>query len=103
MRPRARRRERPKHHAVETHRRPRVRQLFVRLDLEDLAIDSTPVTAKVEAMVNDRLEVVLHEPLLDQVWLGERAPDLLRRERKLTFDDDGARFGRGIGHWSILL
>jgi hypothetical protein len=26
-------------------------------------------------VADDRLEVVLHEPLLDQVWLRERAPD----------------------------
>src|SRR5258708_31202531 len=48
-------------------------------------------------------EVILHEPLLDQVWLRERAPDLFRRKRYLPFDNDGERFGRSIGHWSILL
>src|SRR5262249_46596269 len=61
------------------------------------------VSAKIETVVDDRLEVVLHEPLLDQVWLRERAPDLFWRIRDLTFDDDGARFSRSMGHWFILL
>jgi hypothetical protein len=39
-------------------------------------------------MAHDGLEVVLHEPLLDQVWLRERTPDLFRRISYLTFDDD---------------
>src|SRR5437899_13010112 len=40
---------------------------------------------------------------LDQVWLRERAPDLFRRKRNLSFDNDRKRFGRGFAHWSILL
>src|SRR3982074_3824512 len=95
--------ESPGHHTLEPIGRPRVRQRFVRLDCQDLTVDSAPVCAKIEAVVDDRLEVVLHQPLLDQVWLRERAPDLFRRMRYLTFDDDGARFGRSVGHWSILL
>src|SRR3984893_2432156 len=101
--PRARRGDSPTDDTLETISRPRVRQRFVRLDCHYLTVDSAPVCAKVETVVHDRLEVVLHEPLLDQVWLGERAPHLFRRIRYLTFDNDGARFGRSIGHWSILL
>src|ERR1700730_6979747 len=101
--PRARRGESPSDDTLETTGRPRVRQRFVRLDCHYLAVNSAPVCAKIETVVHDRLEIVLHEPLLDQVWLGERAPDLFRRIRYLTFDKDGARFGRSIGHWSILL
>jgi hypothetical protein len=47
-------------------------------------------------MVRDRLEIVFHQPLLDQVRLGQRAPDFLRRMRRLAFDNDGKRFGRGF-------
>ena len=54
-------------------------------------------------MTHVRLEIVLHQPLLDQVWLRERAPDLFRRIGYLPFDNDGERFGRGVAHWSILL
>src|ERR1700738_5009424 len=90
-------------HPLETIGRPRVSQRFVRLDCQDLTVDSAPVCAKIETVVHDRLEVVLHEALLDQVWLRERAPELFRRIRYLPFDNDGERFGRGIVHWSILL
>src|ERR1700676_5453567 len=100
--PRARRGESPSDDTLETVGRPRVRQRFVRLDCQDLTVDSAPVCAKIEAVVHDRLEIVLHQPLLDKVWLRERAPDLFRRKRHLPFDDDGERFGRSIGHWSIL-
>src|ERR1700682_3356175 len=101
--PRARRGESPSDDTLETIGRPRVRHGFVRLDCQDLTVDSAPVCAKIETVVHDRLEVVLHEPLLDQVWLRERAPELFRRIRYLPFDNDGERFGRGIAHWSILL
>jgi hypothetical protein len=70
----------------------------VRLDGEHPAGDRAPVIAKAEAVVHDGHEVVLHQPLLDQVRLGERAPDFLRRERHVAFDDDGTRFGRRCGH-----
>src|SRR6266576_271798 len=99
----ARRCERPSDDTLETIGRPRVRQCFVRLDCQDLTVDGAPVCAKIETVVHDRLEVVLHQPLLDQVWLRERAPDLFRRIRYLPFDNDGERFGRSIVHWSILL
>src|SRR6202022_426647 len=101
--PRARWGESPSDDALETIGRPRVRQRFVRLDCQDLTVDSAPVCAKIETVVHDRLEVVLHEPLLDQVRLCEGAPDLLRRKRDFSFDNDGERFGRGFAHWSILL
>src|SRR5437588_11625212 len=86
--PRARRGESPSDATLETIGRPRVRQRFVRLDCQDPTVDSAPVRAKIETVVHDRLEIVLHQPLLDQVWLGEGAPDLFRRIRYLTFDND---------------
>src|ERR1017187_909 len=101
--PRARRGESPSDDTLETIGRPRVRQRFVRLDCQDLTVDSAPVCAKIETVVHDRLEVVLHEPLLDQVWLRERAPDLFQWKRYLPFDNNGQRFGGSFGHWSILL
>src|SRR5439155_23463902 len=57
--------------------------------------------AEVESVTHHRLEVVLHEPLLDQRALGESAPDFLRRMRHLPFDDEGTH-GGSFGHWSIL-
>src|SRR5262249_3417342 len=86
--PRARRGQSPSDDPLETIGRPRVRQRFIRRNCQDLTVDSAPVCAKIETVVHDRLEVVLHEPLLDQVWLRERTPNLLRRIRYLTFDND---------------
>src|SRR5436190_19089552 len=108
MCPRARGRESPGDDTLEAKGRPRVGQRPVRLDFQDLTVDHDArvgfrVPAKFEAVTGDWLEIVLHEPLLDQVRLREGAPDLFRRMRHLTFDDDGACFGRLIGHWSILL
>src|SRR5580700_5292116 len=100
--PLARSGESPSDDALETIGTPRVRHRFVRLDRQDLTVNNAPVCTKIETVAHDRLEVVLHEPLLDQVWLRERAPDLFRRKRYLTFDNDAERFGRSIGHWSIL-
>src|SRR3984893_11830834 len=106
--PRFRRGESPSDDTLETIGRPRVRQRFVRLDYQDLTLDNDVqvrlrIPAEIEAVTHDWREVVLHEPVLDQLWLRERAPDLFRRMRYLPFDDDGARFSRRIGHWSILL
>src|SRR5262244_709119 len=98
-----RRGESPSDDTLETIGRPRVRQRFVRLDCQDPTVDAAPVCAKIETVAHDRFEVVLHEPLLDQVWLCEGAPDLFRRKRDLAFDNDRERFDRSIGHWSILL
>src|SRR6266481_7626413 len=92
--PRARRGESPSDDTLETIGHPRVRQRFARLDRQDLTVDGAPVCAKIETVVHDRLEIVLHQPLLDQVWLRERAPDLFRRKGYLPFDNDGERFGR---------
>src|ERR1700722_6816987 len=101
---RARRGERPGHDALEIEGRPCIGQRLVRLDDQDLTIDDDVHVrfggpAQIEAMTHERVEIVLHEPLLDQMWLRERAPDLLRRMGQLTFDNDGARFG--LVHWSI--
>jgi len=81
---------------------PGVGQRLVWLDGKHLAVQhAAPVSAKIETVAHDRLEIVLHEPLLDQVRLGERAPEFFRRMGYLTLDNDGE--GRGSGHWSILL
>src|SRR5215469_14955729 len=101
--PRTRRGESPSDNSLEIIRRPRVRQRLVRLDGQDLTVNSAPVCAKIETVAHDRLEVVLRQPLLDQVWLRQRAPDLFRRIRYLPFDNDRERFGRHFVHWSILL
>jgi hypothetical protein len=50
-------------------------------------------------MTHDRLEVGLHQPLLDQRALREGAPDLFRRMRHHPFDDEGARGGGELSHW----
>src|SRR3954468_3672153 len=100
--PRAGRGECPGDDTLEAISRPRVRQRFVGLDSRYPTVDSAPVCAKIETVVHDRLEIVLHEPLLDQVWLRERAPDLFRRMRYLALDNDGAHPSRGAAHWSIL-
>src|SRR3954470_4055801 len=110
QRSRARWRERKRHHALQIEGRirvleiPSVGQLLVRLDGEYLAVQhATPVSAKIEMVTHDWLEVVLHQPFLHQMRLRERAPELFRRMRHLAFDDDGACFSRCIGHWSIRL
>src|SRR5262249_17463416 len=102
--------EREDHHALQIVGRivvlevPRVGQRFLRLDGEDLAVQyAAPVSAKIETVTHGWLEVILHQPLLDQMWLGEGAPDLFRWMGDLTFDDDGERFGGDFVHWSILL
>src|SRR3981081_2609685 len=81
MGPRARRGESPSDDTLETIGRPRIRQRFVRLDCLDLTVDSAPVCAKIETVADDRLEVVLHEPLLDQVRLRARAHNIFRTNK----------------------
>src|ERR1700733_13604844 len=98
-----RRRESPGHDTLEAHRIPRVGQRLVRLDRQHLAVNGAPVAAKIETVIHHGLEVVLHQPLLDEMWLGQRAPDLFRRAGYLAFDNDRERFARGLVHWSILL
>jgi hypothetical protein len=39
-------------------------------------------------VADDRLEIILHQPRLDQRTLRERAPDLFRRMRHHPFDND---------------
>src|SRR4051794_27369919 len=104
---RAFRRQCEGHHALQVERRvlmrkiPGVGEAALRLDGEHLAVqDAAPFAAKIEAMADDGLEVVLHQPFLDQMRLRQRAPEPLCRKGKFTLDDDGARFG--VGHWSIL-
>jgi hypothetical protein len=40
-------------------------------------------------VIDDGFEVVLQQPLRDQLRLRQRAPDLFRRTSDLAFDDDG--------------
>jgi hypothetical protein len=78
---------------------PSVGQRLVRLDGENLAVQhAAPFAAQIEPVTDDRREVILHQPLLDQVGLGERAPEFLRRMRDLALDNDGARFGGDFVH-----
>src|ERR687897_3385490 len=102
---RAGRRERPSDDALQAISSPGVGQRLVRLDRSDAAIDGPPIGAELKVMADNGDKIVLHQPLLDQVRLGQRAPDLFRRMRDLTLDDDGAKFGRisSVAHWSILL
>src|SRR5207244_652438 len=102
VRPSARGGKGPGDDTLETIGLPRVGQCFVRLECHHPTGNTAPVCAKIETVAHNRREVVLHQPLLDQVWLGERAPDLFRRMRYLPFDNDGEGFGRFVVHWSIL-
>jgi hypothetical protein len=77
--PRAGRGESPSDDTLETIGRLQIGQRFVRLDFQELTVDSASVGAKIETVVHDRREVVLHEPLLDEV--RERAPRSTTTER----------------------
>src|SRR3984957_13136454 len=79
-----------------------------RIERRHLATDrSVPIAHRLrpkrELSAEARLEVILHQLLFDQVRLGERAPNLLRRMQHHALDDDGARGGELFAHWSILL
>src|SRR5690606_10837005 len=83
-------------------------QCPVLLDFENFAVHhhvdlGGGLSAEIEPMPFFGFEIVLHQPLLQKVRLGQRAPYLVGRMRDLAFDDDGAEFGRCVGHWSILL
>src|ERR1700733_7843062 len=49
-------------------------------------------------MAHERLEIVGHQPLLDQRPLRESAPDFFQRVWQFSFDHERAR----SSHWSIL-
>src|SRR5580692_11406843 len=107
MRAGAGRCQRERHHASEIVGRivvgkvPGVGQRLVGLDGEHLAIEhAAPFAAELETVTDLGLEIVLHQPLLDQMRLGQRAPEFFQRKRELAFDDHGACFGSGL--WSIL-
>src|ERR1017187_3290394 len=102
MGPRAGRGESPSDDTLETIGRPCVRQRLVRLDCQDLTVDSAPACAKIEPVAHDGLEIILHQPLLDQRAFSERSPDLFRRMWYFPFNDESTCRG-GIGHFSILL
>src|SRR5260370_21497506 len=57
--PRAGRGESPGYATLDTIRRPRVRQRFVRLDRQDLTVGSPPVCANIQTGGPARLAVVL--------------------------------------------
>ena len=104
---RARWGERKGHHTrqivgrIVVRKIPRVGQRFVRLDGEYFAAQHAALfAAKIETVTHDRLEIVLHEPLCDQVRLREGTPEFFRWMGDFTFDNDGARFGQCFVHWS---
>src|SRR3954453_210844 len=87
---------------------PAVGEPLAGFDDQHLAVDhAVPVRqwrgAEAEPVADDGLEVVPHQPLLEQRALRKGAPDLLRRVRHLPLDDEGTRGGDWWGHWSILL
>ena len=74
---------------------PGIRQLFERNDLQHLAIEDAiefqagyRVCPELKVEPHDRLEVVFHEPELQQFGIREILPDCLRRvrEEELVFD-----------------
>ena len=88
--------------ALQAHGAPTVGESRVRLDQEDFTVDdSAPVGdgrgAEAETMVYGGLEIIFHQPLLDESALGEGAPDFLRGMRHVAFDDEGACLGRRLG------
>src|SRR5262252_1807364 len=89
---------------------PAIGEPFTGFHDQNLADDAVPLWhrlgAEIESVAHDRLEIVLHQPLLDQRTLREGAPYLFRRVRHFSFNDErtrGGGFGRGCAHWSILL
>src|SRR4051794_34422979 len=87
---------------------PAVGEPLAGFDDQHLAVDhAVPVRqwrgAEAELVADDGLEVIPHQPLLEQRALREGAPDLLRRLRHLPLDDEGTRGGGWGGHWAILL
>ena len=75
----------------------------MRLDRLDFAIDHSPVGTQVEAVTDNRFEGIFHEPFLDQVGLGQRAPDLFRGKGNFPFHDNSKGIFVRETHWSILL
>ena len=57
--------------------------------------------AEAETMANDGLEIILHQPSLDQGAIRERSPDFFRRVWHFSFHDESA-CRSGIRHLSIL-
>ncbi|MNT73084.1 hypothetical protein D3C72_2117510 [compost metagenome] len=76
-------------------------------DDQDLAMDaSVPLrhrlVAEVERVSDDRLEVALQQPFIQQGHLRQGAPDVLRRVRHHPLDHQGAGRIGCVGHGSIL-
>jgi hypothetical protein len=76
---------------------PSIGQFLVRFDGENPAIHATPIAAEPEWVIYSGLEIIFHQPLLDQMRLRQRAPDFFRREGNLPFDNDRTRLA-GIAH-----
>ena len=91
--PAPRRGQRPGDGALQAHGAPRCRPALCGSTARTWQSTPPQSARKLKRWSDHGLEVGLHQPLLDQVRLGERAPDLLRRIGHLPFDDDGARFG----------
>src|SRR5579871_2619751 len=82
---------------------PAIGKRLVGLNRQHFTIqNAAPFAPQFKAMTDGELEIVLHQPFLDQMRLSERAPKLLWRMRNVAFNNDGAQFGRMAGHWSIL-
>ncbi|MCY1247929.1 hypothetical protein D9M72_613050 [compost metagenome] len=88
-----RRGERPGDDALQVLGVPGVGQRPVGLHRLHLTVDRAPIGCEIEAVPLVRAEIVLHQPFLDQVRLGQRPPDLFRRIGHFPFDDDVERFG----------
>ena len=86
----------PNDDAHQPHGVPAIGELLVGFDDQNFGIDyAVPIGhgcgAEIEPMAHDGLEVVVHQPLLDQRTLRESAPDLLRRVRQFFLDHQRAR------------
>ena len=99
--------QRPCDHAPHPQCAPAIGELLVGFDDQDFTLDDAiPIGhgggAKTKSMAHRRLEVVIHQPFLDQSAFRESAPDFFRRVRHFSFHHDGARSGWLMVHSSIV-
>ncbi len=100
-----RRRERPGDHGVQTRglraAPPRVTEALVQIDLQHLAADD-PVPPRrrlrleSEAVPDEKLHVIDHEPRREQLGLGQRSPYFRGRVWQVVLHGDRLRFGFGV-------
>src|SRR5689334_5798160 len=88
------------HDGIGAESLPRVGQRSIGVDFEDFAVDDDlhvwlRLALELEAVADLWSEIVLHEPLLEQMRLGERAPELFRRRLDFALDNGGTGFGTG--------